>query len=144
MGATLGMPHFLALSARVNAKLGKHETAWKYIDDAISMTESTRQRYLEGWILQTAGEIALMPLFPDPVKAEEYFQRGLEFARERCLKGTELCISLSHARLWRDQGKRREAYDLLAPVYDWFTEGFDWKDMIEAKALLEELKNALN
>ena len=68
----------------------------------------------------------------------------MAFVRERSLKGNELRLSLILARLWRDQGKRREAYDLLAPVYDWFTEGFDWKDMIEAKALLEELKNALN
>ena len=72
-------------------------------------------------------------------KAEEHFQRALEFARARQTHSWELRAAMSFARLWRDQGKRQEAHDLLAPVYGWFTEGFDTPDLIEAKALLDQL-----
>ena len=76
---------------------------------------------------------------PDAAKAEAYFERALAVAREQQAKSWELRATMSMARLWRDQGKRDEARDLLAPVYGWFTEGFDTLDLKEAKALLEEL-----
>jgi len=72
-------------------------------------------------------------------KAEAYFDRGLAVARQQQAKSWELRDAMSHARLWRDQGKRNEARELLAPVYGWFTEGFDTLDLKEAKALLDEL-----
>jgi predicted ATPase len=76
---------------------------------------------------------------PDIANAEAYFERALVVARAQQAKSWELRAAMSMARLWRDQGKRDEAHDLLAPVYGWFTEGFDTLDLKEAKALLEEL-----
>ena len=75
----------------------------------------------------------------DAAKAQGYFERALAVARKQEAKSWELRAALSVARLWRDQGKVREARELLAPVYGWFTEGFDTRDLKEAKALLEEL-----
>ena len=86
-----------------------------------------------------AGEIALKSPEPDATKAEAYFDRALAVARQQQAKSWELRAALSMARLWRDQGKRDEARELLAPVYGWFTEGFDTLDLKEAKALLDEL-----
>ena len=75
----------------------------------------------------------------DPAKAEAYFKRALAVARQQQAKSLELRAATSMARLWRDQGKRDEARDLLAPVYGWFTEGFDTLDLKDAKVLLDEL-----
>jgi predicted ATPase len=75
------------------------------------------------------------------VKAEAYFESALTIARAQQAKSWELRAAISMARLWHDQGKRHEAYDLLAPVYGWFTEGFDTLDLKEAKALLCELSS---
>ena len=74
-------------------------------------------------------------------KAEAYFDRALVIARQQQAKSWELRAAVSMARLWREQGKRDEARDLLAPVYGWFTEGFDTLDLKEAKALLDELSS---
>ena len=76
---------------------------------------------------------------PDATKAEVYFERALAVAREQQAKSWELRAAMSMARLWRDQGKREQARDLLAPVYGWFTEGFDTLDLKEAKTLLDDL-----
>jgi predicted ATPase len=76
---------------------------------------------------------------PDPEKAEAHFKRALAIARQQQTKSWELRAAMSMARLWRDQSKRHEARDLLAPVYGWFTEGFDTLDLKEAKKLLDEL-----
>ena len=78
---------------------------------------------------------------PDAAKAEGYFERALSVARQQQAKSWELRAAMSMARLWRDQGKRDEARELLAPVYGWFTEGFDTLDLKEAKALLDELSS---
>ena len=75
----------------------------------------------------------------DAAKAEAHFERALEVARTQQAKSWELRAAMSLARLWRDQGKVQEARELLAPVYGWFTEGFDTRDLKEAKALLDEL-----
>ena len=90
-------------------------------------------------IHRTAGENALMSPEPDAARAEACFERALAVARQQQAKSWELRAATSMARLWRDQGNRQEARDLLAPVYDWFTEGFDTLDLKEAKALLDEL-----
>jgi predicted ATPase len=86
-----------------------------------------------------AGEITLMSPQSDAAKAEAYFGRALAIARQQQAKSLELRAAMSMARLWRDQGKRDKARDLLAPVYGWFTEGSDTRDLKEAKALLDEL-----
>ena len=83
--------------------------------------------------------MALLSLEPDAARAEEYFERALAVARAQQAKSWELRAAMSMARLWRDQGKRDEARDLLAPIYGWFTEGFDTLDLKQAKNLIEEL-----
>ena len=86
-----------------------------------------------------AGEIALRSPERDVAKADAYFECALRVARQQQAKSWELGAATSIARLWRDQGKRDEALELLTPVYGWFTEGFDTRDLREAKALLDEL-----
>ena len=98
-----------------------------------------RKRWFEAEVHRIAGDIALKSPEPDAAKAEAYFERALSVARKQQAKSWELRAAMSMARLWRDQGKREEARDLLAPVYGWFTEGFDTLDLKEAKALLDEL-----
>jgi hypothetical protein len=88
----------------------------------------------------TAGEIALKSSQPDGVKAEVCFGQALAVARQQEANSWELRAAASMARLWRDQGKPQQARELLAPVYDWFTEGFNTLDLQEAKALLDELR----
>ena len=85
------------------------------------------------------GEIALLSVEPDAAKAVSYFEHALAVARAQQAKSWELRAAMSTARLWRDQGKREEARELLAPVYGWFTEVFETRDLKEAKALLDEL-----
>jgi predicted ATPase len=99
----------------------------------------TKPRLFEAEVNRIAGEIALKSAKPDTATAETYFQRALAVARQQQAKSWELRAAKSMARLWRDQGKRNEARELLAPVYGWFTEGFDTLDLKEAKALLDEL-----
>ena len=101
----------------------------------MTAVETTKERWCEAEVHRIAGEIALMSPEPDAAKAEAYFERALAVAREQQAKSWELRAAMSMARLWRDQGKRDEARDLLAPVYGWFTEGFDTLDLKEAKAL---------
>jgi predicted ATPase len=101
--------------------------------------ETTKERWFEADIHRMAGEIALMLPEPDAAKAEAYFDRALAVARAQQAKSWELRAAMSLACLWRDQGKRDEAHDLLAPIYGWFTEGFDTLDLKEARALLDEL-----
>ena len=103
------------------------------------MVETTKETWFEADVHRIAGEIALKSPEPDAAKAEAYFERALTVARLQQAKSWELRAAMSMARLWRDQGKRDEARDLLTPVYGWFTEGFDTRDLKEAKALLEEL-----
>jgi predicted ATPase len=101
--------------------------------------ERTKERWWEAEVNRNTGEIALLSPEPGAAKAEAYFERALDVARQQQAKSWELRAAMSLARLWRDQGKRDEACDLLAPVYGWFTEGFDTLDLKEAKALLDEL-----
>ena len=101
--------------------------------------ETTGERWCEAEINRVAGQIALLSAEPEKAKAEEYFERALAIAHEQQAKSWELRAAMSVARLWRDQGKPRQARELLAPVYGWFTEGFDTLDLKEAKKLLDEL-----
>jgi predicted ATPase len=105
----------------------------------MTAVETTKETWCEADVRRIAGEIAALLPEPDAAQAEAYFDRALSVARTQQAKSLELRAAMSMARLWRDQGKRDEARDLLAPVYGWFTEGFDTLDLKEAKALLEEL-----
>ena len=97
---------------------------------------------MRGWdaeIHRLRGELTGRLPCPNPAKAEDSFRTALAVAREQGSQGYELRAATSLARLCRDQGRRTEAHDLLAPVYGWFTEGFDTPDLKEAKAMLTEL-----
>ena len=136
-GGTLWMPLWLSHLTRAYADLGRFNEAWRCVDEAMTMIETTKEKWFEAEVHRTAGEIALLQA--DAAKAETYFEHSLRIARQQQAKSWELRASMSLARLWRDQGKVQQAREVLAPVYGWFTEGFDTLDLKEAKALLEEL-----
>jgi predicted ATPase len=138
-GSTLFGPMWLSSLASARAELGELEGARRCLDEALAAVETTGERWWEAEVNRLAGEIALKSPSPDAAKAQTYFERALAVARQQQAKSWELRAAMSLARLWRDQGKVREARELLAPVYGWFTEGFDTRDLKEAKALLEEL-----
>jgi predicted ATPase len=138
-GATAGVPFFLSYLASAYAELSQFDDAWGCIGEALAAIEITKERMWEAEVHRIAGEIALKSAEPDAAKAAAYFDRALTTARAQQAKSWQLRAAMSMARLWRDQGKRDEARELLAPVYGWFTEGFDTLDLKEAKALLEEL-----
>jgi class 3 adenylate cyclase/predicted ATPase len=138
-GSTLERPFLQSQLAGIYADLGQFDDAWRIIDDAMTEIKATRQRWSEAEVNRQAGEVVLKSPQRDLAKAEACFKRALAVARQQQAKSWELRAAISMARLWRDQGKREEARELLAPVYRWFTEGFDTLDLKEAKALLEEL-----
>jgi predicted ATPase len=100
---------------------------------------ATKERWCEAEAHRVAGEIALKSPRRDVAKAQAYFEHSLTVARAQQAKSWELRAAMSLARLLSDQGKRQTARDLLAPIYDWFTEGFGTSDLRKAKALLGEL-----
>jgi predicted ATPase len=136
-GSIIGMPLWLSNLATAYAVLGQFDDARRCISEAMKTIETTKERGYEAEVYRVAGEIVL--LSPEPAKAEAYFERALTVARQQQAKSWELRASMSLARLWRSQGKVSEARELLAPVYGWFTEGFDTRDLKGAKALLDEL-----
>ena len=138
-GTTLWMPLFLSHLALANAEAGQLDLAWANIHEAMTTLETTKENWYEAEINRVAGTIVLLGAEPDAVKAEAYFASALEIARKQEAKSWELRAAMSLARLWRDQGKREQARDLLAPVYGWFTDGFDTPDLREAKSLLAGL-----
>jgi class 3 adenylate cyclase/predicted ATPase len=143
-GATLAEPFYLSYLAMAYAELGQPDDARRHIDDAIDKAEKSKEKWSEAEVYRIAGEIALRSPAPDTEKAKSYFEHALAVARKQQAKSWELRAAMSMARLWRDQGKREEARELLAPVYGWFTEGFDTLDLKEAKALLDELRTPDN
>ena len=138
-GARLSTPFWLSHLAIAHADLGQFDDAWRCIGGAIRAMETTTEREFEAEVYRIAGEIALLSSELDAAKAEGYFQRALAAARQQQAKSWELRAAMSMARLWRDQGKPQQARELLAPVYGWFTEGFNTLDLKEAKALVDEL-----
>ncbi len=138
-GATVWTPFFLACLAKAHAELGHFDDAWHCIGEAITAMEKSKESWWEAEVHRVAGEIALMSPDPDAAKAEAYFEQTLAVTRKQQAKSWELRAAMSLARLWRSQGKPQQARELLAPVYGWFTEGFDTLDLKEAEALLGEL-----
>jgi class 3 adenylate cyclase/predicted ATPase len=137
--SSVWMPFFLLQLAEVQAKVQKFEDARRSIAEAVTAIERSKEAWCEPEVNRVAGEIALLSPEREVAKARASFERALAVARQQQAKSWELRAAMSMARLWRDQGKRDEARDLLAPVYNWFTEGFDTLDLKEAKALLDEV-----
>ena len=133
------VPYYLAYLAIAYADIGQFDEAWRCIDDAVSAVKTTKESWWEAEINRVAGEIALLSPEPNATKAETYFERAVAVARQQQAKSPELRAAMSLARLWHFQGKVQQARELLAPVYGWFTEGFDTRDLKEAKALLDAL-----
>ena len=138
-GATIRVPEHTSHLASAYADVGHFEDAWRCIGDAITALEKANERWFEAEVYRLAGEIALKLPQSDSTQAQSYFERALAVARQQQAKSWELRAAMSLARLWRSQGKPQQARELLAPVYGWFTEGFDTLDLKEAKVLLEEL-----
>jgi DNA-binding winged helix-turn-helix (wHTH) protein/predicted ATPase len=138
-GATVWTTSFLSYLALAYADLGKFGEAWRCIGEAMTAVETANERWYEAEINRVAGVIALKSPERDAMKAQAYFERALTVARAQQAKSWELRAAMSMARLWRARGMPQQARELLAPVYGWFTEGFDTLDLKEAKALLAEL-----
>jgi len=135
-GAT---PLFLTLLAEAQALAGKIEEGLATLDDALAQAAASGERGWNAEIHRLCGELTARLPYPDPAKAEESFRTALAIAREQGTRGYELRAATSLARLWGKQGRRGEARELLAPVYDSFTEGFDTPDLKDAKALFDAL-----
>jgi predicted ATPase len=128
---------YLGHIAAAHASLGQPEIGLSLLDDALQTVETTSERFFEAELYRLRGELLLMLGNRDRVEGE--FRRALAVARQQQARFWELRASMSMARLWRDQGRTQEAREMLAPVHDWFTEGFSTRDLKEAKALLAAL-----
>jgi predicted ATPase len=136
-GAETMMPYFLALLAGACEIAGQVEEVSTLLDDALQIVERTGERQFAAELNRHKGELLLRQ--GDSEAAEELYYKALSIAEEQGAKLWELRAAASLARLRRDQGRRAEARDLLAPLCGWFTEGFDTPDLKQAKALLDEL-----
>ena len=139
MPCIIGRLAQLSWLAAAHAELGQFADAWRCVGEATTAIETSKESWYEAEVNRIAGEVAVKPSESEATKAKGYFERALAVARAQQAKSWELRAAMSLARLWRDQGKRDEARDLLAPVYGWFSEGFDTNDLKEAKALLDAL-----
>jgi len=138
-GAALFVPYFSALLADVSAHLGHTEDGLQALAEAYTLVDQHEQRWWEAEIHRLRGVLLLQQTETQHVEAEGWLRRALDVARHQEAKSLELRAAMSLARLWQQQDKRAEAYDLLAPIYGWFTEGFDTADLQEARALLDAL-----
>jgi tetratricopeptide (TPR) repeat protein len=139
-GAEIAVPFFIALFARACEIAGQIEESLTLLDDALQIVERTGERWFAAELNRHKGQLLLRQGRSDA--AEELYRKALSIAQEREAKLWELRAAMSLGRLRRDQGRRAEAYDLLAPIYGWFSEGFDTPDLKEARALLDELGGA--
>ena len=138
-GAAILVPYFCTLLAEVSAHLGHTEDGLQALTEAYTLVEQQEERWWEAEISRLRGVLLLRQPGTPQAEAATWLQRALDVARHQEAKSLELRAATSLARLWQHQGKRAEARELLAPVYGWFTEGFDTADLQDAKALLGEL-----
>jgi DNA-binding winged helix-turn-helix (wHTH) protein/predicted ATPase/class 3 adenylate cyclase len=146
MGGAIWRPYFLALLAEGYGQVGATDDGQQVLAEALAAVQQTGERVWEAELHRLKGELMLQARHqpPEPggsllhtAEAEACFHQALAVARRQQAKALELRAALSLARLWQQQGKRAEAHGLLAPIYGWFTEGFDTTDLLEAKALLD-------
>ena len=152
-GAQILLPYYLGLLAEVQGKEGQTEEGLSVLTEALAQVDASGERWHEAELYRLRGELlreqegkrqrakilSPQPLTPSTQDAEACFLKATEIARRQQAKSLELRAATSLARLWQQQGKQKEAHHLLSEIYGWFTEGFDTKDLQEAKALLEEL-----
>jgi predicted ATPase len=137
-GAELGRPWILALLAEAYGRGGRAEEGLRVLTEALALADKSGERMWEMELYRLKGELLLRRASPTE-EAEACFRQALDIARRQEAKALELRAAMSLARLWQQQGKQAEARELLAPVYGWFTEGFDTADLQEAKVLLAAL-----
>jgi predicted ATPase len=135
--AALTAPYFCTVLADVSAHLGHTEDGLQALAEAHTLVEQQEERWWEAEVYRLRGVLLLRQLGTSQAEAETCFRQALDIARRQEAKSLELRAAMSLARLWQQQGKHAEAHELLAPVYSWFTEGFDTADLQEAKVLLE-------
>ena len=140
-GAALRRPYGLALLAEAYGTLGEPEAGLTVLTEALTLAETTGERWYDPELYRLKGELLLQQSSSNQTEAESCFQQAIAIAQDQQAKSLELRAVMSLSRLWHQQGKRQEAHDLLAPVYGWFTEGFDTADLKDAKMLLEELED---
>jgi predicted ATPase len=138
-GARVHVPWFLALRAEACERVGQVEEGLRALDEALEVIQATEDRFYEVELYRLKGALLLQQSAKQQGEAEAYLHQALTIARRQQAKSWELRAAMSLARLWQQQGKRAAAYALLAPIYGWFTEGFDTADLQEAKVLVEEL-----
>jgi predicted ATPase len=140
-GMEASRPLALALLAEAYAKVGQAEEGLRLLSEALAVVHSTEERVYEAELFRLKGELTIQQSgarSPES-EAESCFLKAINIAQKQQAKSWEPRASISLARLWQQQGKKDEAHQMLSEIYNWFTEGFDTKDLQEAKALLEEL-----
>jgi predicted ATPase len=130
---------FLAMLAEGYRRIGQPEKGLLLLSEALAHVNQTEERRHEAELYRLQGDLLLAQSVANPTKAETCYQKALSIARHQRAKSLELRAATSLARLWQSQDKHQDAYDLLAPVYGWFIEGFETLDLQEAKALLDAL-----
>lgn len=144
-GAEVAKPYFLALLADAERRLGRCAEGMRMLDEGLAVVEELSDKFYEAEILRLKGELILQQHSEAGTsskaedEAEVSYRRALRVARYQCAKSRELRAAISLAGLWRKQDRREEAHAILAPVYEWFAEGLETRDVSEAKALLEIL-----
>ena len=127
------------LLAQAYGAAGKVKEGLFQLEEALAFTARTGERFCEAELYRSKGELLLQQSQANTSETEVCFHKAMEVAQKQEAKSWKLRAATSLARLWQQQGKKEEARDLLAPVYNWFTEGFDTQDLKDAKALLEQL-----
>jgi predicted ATPase len=147
-GSEAVAPYFLALQAEICGMMGQPEAGLAALAEAVVVRQRTGERWYEAELYRLKGQLTLqkaqgagstVQATNSQAEAEACFVKAIEITQRQQAKSLELRAVMSLARLWQQQGKRTQARQLLAEIYGWFTEGFDTKDLQEAKALLEEL-----
>jgi predicted ATPase len=139
-GSTVLQPYLLGLLAEAYGAGGHPEEGLTALAEALAVLDTTEVRYYAAELYRLKGALLLQQTVPDAAQAVACFQQALDIARQQQAKSWELRAATSLSRLWQQQGKRGEAHALLAPIYNWFTEGFDTADLQEARALLAALE----
>jgi predicted ATPase len=149
IGVELARPHYFALLTEAYGRVGQTEEGFRILDEAVALVNKTGERWYEAEIYRLKGEVTLQQqskvqspkskVHNRQTEAEACFLKAIDVARKQQAKLLELRAVMSLARLWQQQGRKDEAQQMLAELYGWFTEGFDTKDLQEAKTLLEEL-----
>ena len=140
-GARFAQPYFIGLLAEAYRKAGHIEAGLSSIAEALALVEENGEHMYEAELYRLKGALLLQQHSDNQAEADTCFHHALDIARSQQAKSLELRAATSLAQLWQQQGKRQEAYDLLAPVYGWFTEGFNTADLQDAKALLNPSVN---